>query len=161
MMTTCEHDSIREIEEWGYTHCVAPDDCNGASHGCVSVVYECTRCGARRSENVNWWHVETGPWGPSAAERRATERRDAERRAAAVAERRRAVDETEDAAARAAGAAVVDRIGDCVLVRVRDRQLWTDIAELRAAASQPVTDPDDGLPAVYRSLVRAAEGAIS
>lgn len=66
---SCDHENVREIATRGYSGAVSRDE-NRAAHGCVCVTEECKGCGSRRSVNVNQWHREEGPWGPTREERR-------------------------------------------------------------------------------------------
>src|SRR5690606_6234193 len=67
----CNHARTRELRTRCFVGSVAGlyGDENRAAHGNVTVDEECVRCGAQRSVNVNRCHVETGPWGPTRAER--------------------------------------------------------------------------------------------
>ena len=68
-MSRCEHAHTVDVSERCYTGSVAGGDENRAAHGGICVEVECSRCGARRSENRNGGHIECGPWGPSRSQR--------------------------------------------------------------------------------------------
>jgi hypothetical protein len=70
-MKDCAHLHSRTIREGGFVGPIYGADENPAAHGGVCVDVECTRCGARRSENRNQGHSEAGPWGPPRAAREA------------------------------------------------------------------------------------------
>jgi hypothetical protein len=56
------HRIASKITEKCFDHCVSSDDCNPASHGNITVVETCYRCGAIRQENVNGNHSEISEW---------------------------------------------------------------------------------------------------
>jgi hypothetical protein len=82
---TCKHETFKTIRTRCFGGPIPGSDEKRAAHGNITETDECVHCGARREENVNGRHVETGPWGPSRAQREAKEA--AEARAAAVAQR--------------------------------------------------------------------------
>lgn len=65
----CKHDRHEITNEVCFTGPIAGADENRAAHGNVTWTHTCSDCGAERDQNVNQWHVETGPWGVSRAER--------------------------------------------------------------------------------------------
>ncbi len=69
----CNHAESKTIRTRCFAGPVSRDE-NRAAHGNVTNTDECVRCGARREQNINGHHVETGPWGPSLAERQAAHR---------------------------------------------------------------------------------------
>lgn len=79
----CKHETIKTIRTRCFGGSIPGAEENRAAHGNITDTDECVTCGARREENVNGRHVETGPWGPTRAQREAEEA--AEARAAAAA----------------------------------------------------------------------------
>jgi hypothetical protein len=57
-----KHELIRVGECWGYSGCVAGSECDPASHGGISFLQQCQRCGAQRWVNSNCNAAEYGEW---------------------------------------------------------------------------------------------------
>jgi hypothetical protein len=155
------HQVCWEGEDFGYIGPVAfGDGENRAAHGCITREQRCS-CGASRRVNINGWHVEYGPWGPSLEEQN---RRERER--AALAEAARIA--VEDALLARTGWEVVgarplrDSLGYEIDQEVALRQVGSLggerrvlLSEIRAAAEQE--DTGDGLVPVYAALLRRAQ----
>jgi hypothetical protein len=71
----CQHGATRDLSEGPFLAPVSRRDETPAAHGCICVIVECVACGARRSENRNGLHKETGPWGADRVARFARLRR--------------------------------------------------------------------------------------
>lgn len=56
-----EHTVNRTGDEYGFSVCVSPYECNPCAHGGVMLTEYC-ECGMERSVNVNFLHIEEGPW---------------------------------------------------------------------------------------------------
>lgn len=151
----CQHDRVRQVGEPScFSASVAVHPYTGenrAAHGNIEVTEECVACGAQRQVNINQWHHEYGPFGPSRAEREADE----QHRLVAA---RRAKEAMEDAALQARKAEVIEvreRPGyhTQVLISVDGVERWIPLWEVRESAKQH--DNGDGLVPFYRGLLRA------
>lgn len=68
MESSHKHRNVPKLTRtYGFSGCVAPHNCNPASHGGVVDLEECS-CGATRSLNINGSHIERGSWTEAAKE---------------------------------------------------------------------------------------------
>lgn len=146
---TCAHATTRQIGADRpfsgpvYTHRITDEW--PPAYGNVECTEECVSCGAQRLVLINQQHREVSAWGPTYAERCASERAESERREAADRERGRAV------LARIRSR-VVGLDGDDVIIDTDGLRARVWSGDLRAAGQY-----DDDTGAAYRELVRQAK----